>query len=906
MKTMPSRSIARRMLIRLTPPDRRAEFGRELDAAFAEEAGDRGRMFQRWWFWHQLLTGAIPMLKLRGRSTPLPIPNSRRRRITRTFGQSLLQDVRFGLRTLRRQPGFTAVIITTLALGIGANTAIFSVVHAVLIREPPYPQPDRLVRIYETWGGQRFRGVANPFNFDAWERQTRSFEGLAATRGSSATLTGAGDAERVRTYGVTASFFDVIYRGRTAELGRLLTRAEIDETRPAIVISHRLWLRRFGGDPGAIGRTVALDGDPVSVVGVLPASFGFPENCDVWRPYVLTPRLRAQQGSWFLDVVARLKPGATIEQAQAEIDAITAQLAAQFPARRKDRGAWVIGLQQDLGNRVEDALWVLQGVVGVVLLVACANVANLLIASASGRRRELSIRVSLGAGRGRLVRQMVTESVLIAIAGGAAGTVIAAGGVPLLVANVPEYTLPANLPIDVDRAALAFAVAVSVVTGLAAGIGPALLFSRPTTARTLKETSTGVAGAGVSGQRWLRFSLMAAEVALAVVLVAGSALLIRSFTRLTSQPPGFAPERLLTATITLPEPTYGSPAAQQQFWAALFEKLRAIQGAVNVGGSTALPFSNWEWQTWFEVRGREDAKNDGSSIRTVTPGYFSTLGLPILQGRPLTDHDVPGAEPVVVVNEAFVRLHLAGLSPVGQQLRTERPGSGARTPTPIGVPTEPPPSARWMTIVGVVANARHTTLDAVPEPEIYRPLAQWPTAMMVTAIRTAGDPESLGTLLRRQVREIDPNLALDPIRTMEASIDRTVARRRFEMWLFSLFGLLAGVLAAIGIYGVMSYVAGLRRREMGIRLALGARPTQIKALVTRQALRPVVVGLAGGLAAAWWLTTLLESRLFEVKPRDPASLVATAVGFLAVAIVASWAPARRAGKADPVLILKSE
>ena len=903
---MPSRSIARKMLIRLAPSDRRGEFARELDVAFTEEAGHRGRVFQRWWYWHQLVTGAIPMLKLRTRSTPRATPAVRRLPAARRIGQSLIQDLRFGLRTLRRRPGFTAVIIATLALGIGANTAIFSVVHAVLLREPPYTDPDRLVRIFETFGNSRVRGVANPFNFDAWERLTRTFEGLAAMRSAAATLTGAGDAERVRTYGVTRSFFDVVYRGRPAALGRVLDVADADEGRPVIVISHGLWLRRFGGDPQVIGRTVALDGIPVSVVGVLPASFGFPENCEVWRPYVLTPRLRAQQGSWFLDVVARLRKDATITQAQAEIDAITAQLAAQFPARRKDRGAWVIGLQEDLGNRVEDALWVLQGVVGVVLLVACANVANLLIVSASGRRRELNIRASLGAGRGRLVRQLVTESLFIAFAGGAAGAVVAAWGVPFLVANAPEFTLPANLRIGIDPAALAFTMAVSLATGLVASIGPALLFSRPATAYGLKDGSTGVAGTSMSGQQWLRLGLVAAEVALTVVLVAGSVLLIRSFARITSQQPGFTPERLLTATITLPERTYGSPAARQQFWTALFERMRAMPGVLDVGGSTALPFSNWEWQTWFEVRGREDVKNDGTSIRTVTPGYFSTLGLPIRQGRPLTDRDVAGSEPVVVVNEAFARMHLPALSPIGQQLRTERAPGGARTTTPIGVPSELAPSPGWMTIVGVVGDTRHTTLDAPPEPEIYRPLAQWPTAMMVTAVRTAGDPASLGTLLRQQVRELDPNLAVDQVRTMEASIDLTVARRRFEMWLFSLFGLLAGVLAAIGIYGVMSYVAGLRRREMGIRLALGARPAQIKALVTRQGLRPVVVGLAGGLAAAWWLTTLLESRLFEVKPRDPASLVATAIGFLAVAVVACWVPARRAGKADPVLILKSE
>ncbi len=694
--------------------------------------------------------------------------------------------------------------------------------------------------------------------------------------------------------------------GRTTALGRVLTAADGDQSSPVIVISHDLWHRKFGADPAVIGRTVQLDGATVSIVGVLPEWFGFPENGEVWQPYVLTPKLRAQIGSWFLGVVARLKPSVTIEQAQGEMDAISTRLAEQYPTRRKGRGAWVIDFQTDVGNRVADALWLLQGVVGVVLLVACANVTNLLIAAATGRRRELSIRASLGASRGRLVRQMVTESVLVALAGGLAGAAIAMWGVEVLVASAPDFTLPANVPIQIDPAVLAVTAVVSVVTGVLAGIGPALLFSRPATLATLRDMSSTVAGSGLSGQRWLRFGLVTAEVALAIVLVTGSALLIRSFARLTSQTPGFTADHLLTASVSLPERTYGSADAQQRFWNTLFERLRTIPGTISAAGSTALPFSNWEWQTWFEVRGREDAKNDGSSIRSVTPAYFTTLGLPLLSGRTFTDVDVAGAEPVAVVNEAFARQHLGGLNPVGHQLRTERPNTGARAAVPIGPMREPPRAPTWVTIVGVVADARHTTLDVAPQPEIYRPLSQSPSWVLIVAIRSAGDPDPLGPLFRQHVREIDPNLAVENVRTMAAAIDRTVARRRFEMWLFTLFGLLGAVLAAIGIYGVMSYVAGLRRREMGIRLALGARPAQVKALVTNQGMRPVVVGVVMGLTVTWWLTSLLESRLFGVTPRDPASLAATALGFLLVALAACWAPARRAGKADPVTVLRSE
>jgi putative ABC transport system permease protein len=911
MTPRPRRSIARSVLVLLAPAPVRSDFARELDAAFEAEAAHRGWWFQRWWNCEQALKGVAPMLRLRSRVNRAAAGQPQLPGGRLTHGgphlqvRATLQDIRFGVRNLRAHPGFTAVIITTLALGIGANTAIFSVVHSVLIRELPYPDPARLVRIYETFGGNRHvRGVANPYTYDVWERQTRSFSGLSAMEGGSATLTGAGDPERVRVYGVTASFFDIM--GRQAALGRVLSADDADAARPVIVISHGLWQRRFGRDPNVIGRTVQLDGDWVSVVGVLESSFAIPENCDVWRPYVLTPKARAVMGSWFLGVIGRLAPGVTIDQAQAELDAISAQLTAQFPTRRKGRGAWVVGLQEDLGFRVEEALWLLQGVVGIVLLVACANVANLLVASASGRRRELSIRASLGAGRLRLIRQIVTESVLVAVVGGLAGAVIAAWGVPVLVANAPEYTLPANVAIGVSPIVLALTLGVSVLTGIVSGIAPALLFSRPATADSLRGASTNVAGPGTTGQRWLRFGLVAGEVALAIVLVTGSALLIRSFARLTRQPTGFSPERLITATISLPERSYGSPAAQQRFWGALFERLRATPGAIDAGASTALPFSNWEWQTWFEVRGREDVKNDGTSIRTVTPGYFNTLGLPLLSGRLFSDGDVSGADPVIIVNEAFARVHLPGMNPIGQQVRTERPGGGAGTTQLIGVRSELAPSARWMTVVGVVGDIRHTALDDAPQPEIYRPLAQWATGMMVVAVRTASDPEPLGARLRQHVHDIDPSLAVEQVRTMQAAIDRTVARRRFEMWLFSLFGTLGGVLAAIGIYGVMSYVAGLRRREMGIRLALGARPSHVKLLVTRQGLRPVVAGLAIGLTSVWWLSALLESRLFGVTPHDPASLASTAIGFLVVALLACWVPARRAGKADPVAILRSE
>jgi putative ABC transport system permease protein len=611
--------------------------------------------------------------------------------------------------------------------------------------------------------------------------------------------------------------------------------------------------------------------------------------------------------SWFLGVVGKLAPGVTLEQAQRELDAISAQLARDYPAQRKDRGAWVVPLQDDLAFRSASNLRLLQGVVGLVLLIACANVANLLLASASARRREISIRASMGASRARLARQMVTESVLLSLAGGAIGAAIAAWGVQVLVAAAPERTLPMGAPIGVSGAALAFTFAVALATGVVAGLAPALLFSSPRLADAIKDSGPASAGAGRRAQRLLRSSLVAAEVALSLVLISASLLLVRSFMQVVAQDRGFAADGVLTATITLPSERYSSPAAQHAFWNELFARAGALPGVTAVGASSALPFSNWEWQSWFEVRGRDAPRDSGVSIRTVTPGYFEALQVPVRAGRAFTAADVAGAEPVAVVNEAFVRQHLADLEPIGQLVRTQRDNAGAaRTTTLINAPAAQPSTPTWITIVGVIGDTRHVRLEDRPQPELYRPLAQTSAWMFVLALRTDGDPIALDRPLREAVTQLDSGLPLDQVRTMAQAIDRTTAQRRYYMTLLGLFAAVAVVLAVVGTYGVMSYVSGLRRREIGIRLALGATGGGVERLLLRQGLRPVVAGIAVGAIGALWTGALLQDQLFQVEPRDPQTIAGAAIAFVVVGALACWLPARRSSAVDPVSVLRTE
>ena len=880
-----------RLALRVYPRAFRARFARDMEEHFADRLRDARGPLQAAGLGIRL-TAETLAAALAERRRPSPV--------TRGFMlQALAQDVRHGLRALRRRPGFTAVALATLALGIGANTAIFSVVHAALLRDLPFHEADRIVRIYET--NRRFnfsRGVVNPYNFDQWQRGTSSFVGLSAMRARSLTLTGAGEPSRMRAQAVTPDFFDVM--GVEPALGRRFTASEAEAGEPVVLLSHALFQARFGSDASVIGRPVTLEGDAFEVIGVMPAGFAFPHDSDVWQPLALSPRDRANVGTWYLGVVGRLKPGATIEGAQAELDTISSRLEHELPKMRADRGARVVGLQEDLTSGLADGLKLLQGVVAAVLLIACANVANLLLAQGVARSRELSIRAAVGAGRWRLVRQLLTESLLLSFAGAALGALLAVWGVKILLAWSPQ-PLPGGVSPGVWGWPLLFTGGVAMATALIFGVIPAIAAARADVVESLRD-------GGRTGTRrgaWLRGSLVAAEVALAVVLLAGSGLLISSFARLVSQDLGFNREGLVTAHISLPSARYAAPAARARFWDTLFERLERLPDVTAATGSTALPFSNWEWQTAFTIEGREQVPNDGAGIRAVTSGYFATLGIPLVAGRAFTVNDRPGSERVIVVNESFARRHLPGLSPVGQRVATVSSAALAN-PAARGASTNAHAPVEWASVVGVVGDARHFWLEEPPGPELYQPVAQQPPGMMTVALRTTGDAETLAAGLKPIIADIDPDLPLERIATMEALIGDRVKTRRFHMSLLTLFASLALGLAAVGIYGVMSFSVSERVREMAIRLALGADPRGVKWLVLRQGLRPVAVGVLAGLPLALLASRLLESQLFMTSPRDATTLTGVSLLLLAVAVLACWVPARRTGRVAPIEVLKSE
>ncbi len=801
--------------------------------------------------------------------------------------QTFIQDVSFALRAFRRRSGFTAVVLVTLALGIGANTAIFSVVEAVLIRPLPYPNADRIVQVYETNRKYDFtQGVVSPFNFDVWERDAKSFEHLAAMRVTSVTLTGAGEPARIWALRVMPAFFDLA--GVPPAHGRVISADDADSGRPVAVLSHALWTSRFEGDPAVIGRAITLDDQAATIVGVMPRTFTLPGNTDVYLPYALSQSSRAAVGSWYLSVLATLAPGVSIERAQAEMDTISNRLEAQYPKERGDRGVALVGLRADLSSRSADGLMLLQGIALFVLLIACANVANLGIAGASARRREIGIRAAIGANRGRIARQLFTESIVVSMAGAALGLLLASWSVGALVALAPSRMLPEGTTVELNTTVLVFTFAVAVTTGLATGVAPAWLGARADVFGVLKDTAASTTGSGRRGQRWLRGGLVTAEVALALVLVTGSLLFARSYARLMSQDPGFVADNVLTAHVTLPSSRYENADEQRAFWNLLLPGLGAVPGVTAVAASTALPFSNWEWQTWLEVEGRAPNAEDGSSVRAVTAGYFATLGIPMRLGREFTNEDRAGADPAAIVNEAFARRFLSN-SPIGQRIRTERNGA-----------------ARWMTVVGVSASTRHTRLDQDPQPELYRPLDQAPISSLILALRTEAAAAALAPLVSRVVHDLDPRLPVQTVRTMEEAIGATTSRRKFDA---SLVGILAGLavaLAVAGIVGVMMFVVGLRTREAGIRVALGGSPAGVQALFVRQGLSPVMAGVVLGLAGAIALSGWLRAQLFGIEPTDPATLALAAGFFLSLAIVAAWIPARRAGRADPTAVLRTE
>jgi putative ABC transport system permease protein len=807
--------------------------------------------------------------------------------------QALVQDLRYAFRLLAKSPGFTAIAILTLALGIGANTAIFSVVNGVLLRPLAFRDPSRLVIVAEK---SAFPTISTSYqNFVDWRDQSRSFESLEGTRSTGLSLTGAGDPELLTARMATAGLFPLL--GVEAREGRtFLPEEDKAGSAPVVLLSYGLWQRRFGGSKEIIGKPITLDSRPYTVVGVLPPGFQLLQPADVFVPFVPWAITLPDDRNWHPGIiaVARLKPGISREQARTEMVGITKRLELQYPIYNTGTSADVVGLQDQLVENVRPALILLLGAVSLVLLIACVNVANLLLARASSRGRELAIRSAMGAGRARVVRQLLTESVLLSLGGGLLGIFFAWASLgPLL--KISAGSVPQVVPIELDRSVLAFTFVVSLLTGLFFGLVPALRTAKLDLRGTLNEGSRGSTSG--PGHHRIRGVLVASEIALAVLLLVGSGLLLRSFSRLQDVPPGFQADHLLVADIPLSQTAYAKPEQRYQFFDRLVERAEALPGVRSAGAASFLPVSGGGSVIHFNITGHPPkTPHDyvAAGYRTVTPNYLQTLGVPLLRGRLLTPADNDKAPAVVVINAAMAAKYFPNENPLGKRLQL-----GA---TPENdVPT--------MEIVGVIGDVR-PGLGVDPQTEMYLPYRQadliLPVFQLSVVLRTAADPQLQTAALRSALAEIDPNQPLVRVRTMEDNMAATVAQPRFRTWLIGIFAAVALVLAAVGVYGVMSYTVTQRTGEIGIRVTLGAQPEDVFKAIVGEGLRLALAGVAIGTVAALALTRLLQSFLFGISAYDPITFLGVAMLLTMVAAAASFFPARRATLVDPLVALRYE
>jgi putative ABC transport system permease protein len=802
---------------------------------------------------------------------------------------TLIQDLRYAVRMMLRQPLFFGVAVIALALGIGANTAIFTVVNGVLLRPLPYDDPDRLVWLWDTQP-QLPTAPASAPDFVDWRNQNTSFEAMAAFQSGSMFFDDGNSVQDTPVGLVTPDFF-AIFRVKPL-LGRTFTD---EETQPGrhrvIVLGQSIWQKRFGSDPNVLGRTVQLSGVNHTIVGVVPSGFNFPNDAQFWRPVQIKPN-EADRGPHYLRVVGRLKTGVTLAQAQAEMSTIASRLAEQFPEKIAGHSAKVELLRTVIVGDIGPALLVLLGAVGFVLLIACANVANLLLARAGARQREIAIRTALGASRGRVVRQLLTESVLLALAGGTAGVLIALWGVGALVSLSPD-TIPRVNEIHVDFRVASFALLISVLTGVVFGLAPALQVSKPNLTDGLKES--GRTTGGLQRNR-LRSSLVVLEIALSLVLLIGAGLMIKSFAKLNRINPGFNTDNLLTMGVTLLRSNYPEDENVAAFYTQVLDHLKSMPGVQSAGAITELPLSGSNTSDNFTVEGRPPiAKEDRPLVecRVVMPHYFESMGIPLLQGRDFSYNDTKQTPNVTVINEAFARRHFPGEDPLGHRLSLQ------------GQFRDP------LLIVGIVGDVRGLALEEPATPEIYFPYLQNPLfdsfdRSVTFVVRTKSSPTGMVEGLRAELLSMDRTLPVYALKPMTEYLSDSLSRRRFNLVLLSVFAAVALLLAAVGIYGVISYSVSQRTHEIGIRVAVGAHSTDILRLVVGQAMVLTLVGVTIGIGAALALTRLLESLLFDVSTTDPLTFVVVSAVLVAVALVACFVPALRATRVDPMLALRYE
>jgi putative ABC transport system permease protein len=793
---------------------------------------------------------------------------------------NLWQDLRFGVRMLRTQPAFTLIAVVTLALGIGANTAIFSIVNAVLLRPFPYQAPERLVILLERGSGGGTGFSPSYPNFVDWRAQNTVFASISAVRqNESFNLTGIGEPERLQGRRVSAEFFSTL--GVQPLVGRdFLAEEDRAEAAPAVILSYSLWQRRFGADPSVIGKQLTLNNQSFSVVGITPPNFQFGAPADVTVPIGLqAERFRVRGRDPGADVVARLKPQVSQQQAETELNLIATRLEQQYPESNKNRRVRVVPLHERFVGDMRQPLLILLGAVGLVLLIACANVANLLLVRASARQKEMAVRVALGASRATIVRQLLTESVLLVVLGAALGTLLAFWGTSLIAAQVPDG-IPRLQEANVDARVLTFTLAVSLLTGLLFGLAPALQASRPNLTEGLKEGERGSSGR----RQWLRSGLVIGEVALTLTLLLGAGLLIQSFRRVLAVDPGFKAQNLLTLQLSV-----NNPDAKQvaNFFEQLQQNIRNLPGVTAVAVADGLPFDMANYPG-FRIEGRPEPDNKGSGLRyKVSLDYFQTMGIELLKGRLFTAEDTRDSQRVIVINDVLARQHFPNEDPLGKRLKE--------------TPTSPS-----LEIVGVVRHVEHYNLDnKSAQPQFYTSFNQAPGGRYVL-VRTAVEPLSLAAAVRAQVAALNKDQAVFKVRTMEQTVAQAVAPRRFSMLLLTVFAVVALALASLGIYGLMSYAVAQRTREIGVRMALGAQATDVVRLVLKQGMSLAGIGVGVGLLASLALTRLLQGLLFGVSANDPLIFGAITLLLLGVAGLACWLPARRATKVDPLVALRCE
>jgi putative ABC transport system permease protein len=807
---------------------------------------------------------------------------------------SLFQDIRYGLRTLIQHRGFTIIAVLTLALGIGANTAIFSVVNAAMIRPLPYKDGDKLVIVWEQ-SPREVQNVANPANYMDWSEQNTVFTEMATTFDTTVSLTSDGEPEEVPSQYATFNLFSML--GVDPIMGRTFTADDINPNQPRVaVISYGLWQRRFGGDSQIIGRQIKINGTEATVIGVMPVEFKWHirqgsmtgKSAEMWTLWEITPEMRTRNGR-YLTVSARIKPDVSFEQAQTEMKALGARLEEQYPQFNTKWGVNVVPLRTQFTGEIRPALLVLLGAVGFVLLIACANVANLLLARAAAREREIAVRVAIGAGRGRIVRQLLTESLMLAAMGGAAGLLLAWWGTDLLIAFSPRELADLQ-QVKISGPVLGFTLAVSLATGIIFGLVPAFEATRLNLHDTLKEGGKNIGGSRRSHR--LRSAFVIIEIALALVLLVGAGLLVRSFARLQAVDPGFNAKNVLTLRVKLPGKKYDTDAKAITFFHQAVAQIKALPGVEDAGAINALPFAGTPSGTGVDIEGRPKlppGQGMVTSVCVTDANYFNAMQIPLKRGRLYTEQEDAEMRHVVVVNEAFARKIFPGEEPLGKRVTIHMKNDNA--------PCE---------IIGIVGDSKQMRLDGEIRPMAYWPQPELSYSAMTLVIRTHTDAASLASGARQVIQTLDSEQPVADVRTMEGWLSDSVARARFNTLLLTVFALVALLLAAVGIYGVMAYTVTQRTHEIGIRMALGAQAADVMRMIVKRGMTLVVAGVGLGLTGAFLLTRVLTTLLFGVSATDPMTFTVIAVVLAIVALGACFIPARRATKVDPMVALRHE